>query len=706
MPSLDLSDNTLLETTERGLVLVDPRDVRRSKDADFIYRRQELDHTTRILAALYVLRAGRVREDGTTVPIVRMALESPDATYGRRVLEGVAWYEDGLSEDWTVQADPRSMRLHWTRHPKNTSDTLLYRFLLPGRTDRLQAFHSGAGIQLHNRAVPGQEAVDGELRSDAETELIYYSLKPKNSLRIELPQGQTLRVASQRDTKAALSGEPGWMAVPHPEDASDFLWEVQWEARPASVNRISLCLGTVPVSRSYFGPGLLRPTDANLDFGPFYAQACLGTALCVRPHPPYLDLRTAAFRGPGEDGPPRLREHVLGAEFQYLATPGVTRQLLQGILAKYLPEMPEPEQDGHVAAQYEEDLPLLLIAATRLATLEGPSSIVHDRLPLLRRVGERILALRRPGEALPVVSERYGTPKPVAVKEPYFTALSCAGLTRLTQLEKLNEEPARAASWESPAYAMRLAAMSPWIDGGLWNEKTDAFIDCMDFSRGEASDDGESILPEGEARKEFAYYQVMTALWLGLLETPEQARKAFSWLDYTFTYATGRGGPSFPPSMDRTFFVLLDAYLRHLYGVRGAEPLLQRILDRGLDGGLPFTRQPFGTFGRTGSLHGEAATAATFTGSWFDNAPYFGLVLRLHYGLDYSHRGWALNDPKPLPGYPLTRVTGLRHGGATYAVSWQGSGTIRRVLLNGAPAATTILESTEGDHEVNVILGT
>ena len=92
MPALDLSDNTILETTERGLAIVDSRDIRRSKDADFIYRRTEGDEETRTIAALYILRAARVTGDGTKVPVVALELDHPNAAYGRRVLEGTARY--------------------------------------------------------------------------------------------------------------------------------------------------------------------------------------------------------------------------------------------------------------------------------------------------------------------------------------------------------------------------------------------------------------------------------------------------------------------------------------------------------------------------------------------------------------------------------------------------------------------------------------
>lgn len=691
MTTLDLSDNTILETTNEGFLVLDPRDIRRSRDTDFLYRIAPDGDSQRVQAILFVLEAARVCDDSTCLPVTRVELDAPKKAYGRRVLEGNAWYADGAEEAWEVQIDPKTMRLHWTRHPQPAHGALTFRILIPGRADRMQAFFTGDGASLDNRRACGQSVRGHALQSSGETELLFYSLRPKNALRIEIPLGDSLRVARENNPSFVQQREVDWKHVVNPDPGNTFVWNVLWNTHPSSVNRISLDLGTVPAINSFQGTGLTPPTDASLDFGPFYSQTYLGAALCVRGGDRVGGLCDAATKTVGDTDSAALRDIVLGSEFLYLCAPATTKQVLLHVLEAFLPAGQGDAAVNHVAAQRHEDLALVLLAASRHARLVGPSSLVFTRLPLLRLFGERLLNLRREGEALPIVSETYATLHGKHVKEPYFTALAFAAIKGLAELERQAGTKVASLNCETAAFAMGMAARSPWTDGGLWNDKTDAFIDCMYF---EKEDDP---LVAGRARKEFSHYQVMTALWLGLIENPEDIRKAFTWLDYTFTYAAGRGGPTYPPDMQRTFFVLLDAYLRHKYDVPRAETLFQRVVDRSLDGGLPFTREPFGAM---------AKIAATESGSWLDNAPYFGLVLQIHYGLDYDHRGWHLNDPMPLHGYPLTRVRELRHAAASYSVTWQGTGQIRRVLLNGAALEGRLLNHTEGDHEVNVVLGT
>src|SRR5205085_12606661 len=125
------------------------------------------------------------------------------------------------------------------------------------------------------------------------------------------------------------------------------------------------------------------------------------------------------------------------------------------------------------------------------------------------------------------------------------------------------------------------------------------------------------------------------------------------------------------------------------------------------DGGIPLTAAPFGTY--TGS--GPSSDQGDFggfrsarSGQFWDNSPYFAIVFKLHYGLDYSHEGWSINTPMPLENYPLTRVTNLRHKHAVYGVTWQGKGRVKRIAMNGKTYYDTVLRETEGEHEVVVFL--
>jgi len=88
-----------------------------------------------------------------------------------------------------------------------------------------------------------------------------------------------------------------------------------------------------------------------------------------------------------------------------------------------------------------------------------------------------------------------------------------------------------------------------------------------------------------------------------------------------------------------------------------------------------------------------------------DAAPYIGIVIALHYGLNYTSQGWVMSTPKPLINYPLTRITGLRHRHATYSVTWQGRGRIKRVVVDGRTHRTPVLAEMEGEHEVTIYLG-
>lgn len=152
---------------------------------------------------------------------------------------------------------------------------------------------------------------------------------------------------------------------------------------------------------------------------------------------------------------------------------------------------------------------------------------------------------------------------------------------------------------------------------------------------------------------------------------------------------------------------LMDVCVRQRHGIPGADRLLQLILDHALDGGIPLTEQEFGAYANSGALFPNGPFKfhpLTHSGRIWDNAPYFSLVLNLHYGLDYDALGWTLSTPRPLANYPLTDVKNLRHGQASYDVCWSGRGAIRRVRLDGRDLGKPRLDLTDGKHRVEVEL--
>jgi hypothetical protein len=196
-------------------------------------------------------------------------------------------------------------------------------------------------------------------------------------------------------------------------------------------------------------------------------------------------------------------------------------------------------------------------------------------------------------------------------------------------------------------------------------------------------------------------------IWCGLLADSTAIRRAFTWIDAHYSYASGRGGVTFPPFVQQTFIALLDVWVRQQYGLPGAERLLQLILDHALVAGIPLTEWPFGAYRHSGPMHPDWPVKLyrlTHAGRIWDNAPYFGLVFKLHYGLDYNFGGWQIGDPQPLAHYTLTSVRGLRHHAASYDVHWQGRGVVQRILVDDALWPTQQLDLTSGHHTVRVEL--
>jgi hypothetical protein len=371
--------------------------------------------------------------------------------------------------------------------------------------------------------------------------------------------------------------------------------------------------------------------------------------------------------------------------------------------------------EGPAQGSYWDDAAAeVLLQAGRHYKLTGDQSFARGNLPFYERCAEFLISLIRPGEFLPVCRGSWDGQGGLKGKEPYFVAETYAGLLRLAEIEHNLGFAEKAERYASAAAAMKTQALKDYSEGGLWHTERGTFINHIDYRPLECTSPRSMnfsygpLQPEGVIRTEYAHYETILPIWLGLLDDQDKIEAAFRWIDSHYTYASGRGGVTFPPFVSQTFIALLDVCVRLRHGIPGADRLLQLILDQAMAGGMPITEFVFGAYRNTGPLNPDwmfPLTPQTHTGRVWDNAPYFGAVMNLHYGLEYSHQGWKIGDPRPIANYPLSRVEGLRYQGATYTVTWEGWGTVKQIWLDGAPWPSNRLDLQQGSHEVKVQLG-
>jgi hypothetical protein len=715
--SLDLSDNTLLVCTARGISIQDTRTDRSRDDAHYLYRVEAGEGPApRFHATLCVLRAGRLLPDGEVMEVVSLALGYPHRAYGHNTLEGVATYADGAQEDWRIQVNPLQMRFDWVRQPHAHTDPLVFRVVLPRNGGALQLWQTGRGRQLAH--LPGAETEpsdDNTLSAEQETEMLFYAPHPKNCCHFEMPTGGDVKVTWGTGAAALLPGDPDW-ARRMPRDVDESLWELSWQTDLSSIVHFTGSVGISAAIREFDGRKTLDPVNASHDFGDFYFQMYAGCLPLNLLHWAGRTLARAAVLPAGvEEKSPLapLRDVAWAAEFLYLLDPVAIGELLRDSLEVCL-ERSAPDAagwpDGHLT---DEECALVLLMAGRHYRITGDSHFVEKHIRHWRRCAEHLLELRRPSEAMPVVRQTWDAQGVTLGKEPYFVALCYAGLSRLAQLEAALPDPVMDDMWDTAALTLRAAATTAYEEGGLWHRDNHVFINYVDLkdpgmaSPHEQNWDESALQREGVPRTEFALYETLVPFWLGLVEGTDTIWKAFDWIDDHYTYTSGRGGVSFPPHVVRTFIALLDVCLRQRHGIEGAERLLQLILDRALDGGIPLTESPFGTYagGTCPALKGPGCRSRSVpAGQLMDNSPFFALIIQIHYGLDYSWRGWQIGHPQPLRSYPLSRLSNLRHHGATFNISWQGRGRVKRITINGTAMNTQLLNHTEGEHEIIVFL--
>lgn len=660
--ALDLSEGIIVACMERSVGVLDPRNIHEALDAAQLLHESAPNGAISAQSGFVaVFRAGRLREDGHYDEVVRFELSHGHAIYGRKLLEGTAHYADGSAEGWRIQVDPLNMRWHWTRQPDQPHDRLVLRVITPQPPDEHACWQTGRGITAQGLAV---------LHADEESELLCIGATAKNSFRIETQSAGALSLRPLDDVRTALAGESGWDRAEQPGT------EICWEVPPVALFRMSASWGLAHAVQDFQGRRPFVAADATRDFDMFYARMTLAAMplyLAGGGTEHYVPLAWLAADAPTAT----LHDIAMACEFLPLADPRAAGELMRDTIDRTLAGVLEHAEHG---LHLREAAELLLIAG-RYAGISGDPDFLGERLFRLRKVAEAVLRARPEGGALP----RCDTPEGLGL-DPSFIAMCYAGLKRLAELEHSLAASEQAKAWIVAADAMRSAALSPYADGGLLHPARGTFIHCS------IPNPDDPLQNPLRTRTEFLLRQLVLPCALGLMDDTAIVQRAYDWVDDNYGYATGRGGATVPPGADRGLYALLDVHVRQSHNIAGADRVLQLILDHAIDFGVPMLGQPYAA---------RLAPVANFA----DAAPYIGLVIALHYGLDYTRQGWAMSTPKPLVNYPLTRVTGLRHRHATYSVTWQGRGRIKRVVVDGRTHRSNLLAEVEGEHEVTIYLG-
>lgn len=666
METLDLTDNYLLRVAGGRLLIEDRRPWGHLSEGDCFRRMEdvEADGGPPSSWGTYLILEGGMLDAGGHFQVAReLVLDTPHPVYGHKVLEGTARYADGAEEAWRIQIDTLNMRVHWSREPLGPVGDLSMRIYTPTTAATLQRWFAptpweseGAGARDTTRL----EVADSP-------EVVFLSRQRRNGFRMESPAGGALRVDCAWD--------PGLedLRIIQPDRAP---WRGVWTFHHAALAPLALSLGVGPTMADSAAAREIAAVDCGQDFGDFYhylaAPMVLGMADAER-------LPQRALQGKNGEAPLSFEECAWSAECLQYWSPGLAKRLSRCCLDAAIAE----------PAVSAEEAAWLLSLAGRYLILSGDQSYIQTHMLHFRSWGDAILGARAAGEALPRRANRQGGIQ----KDPYFAAWCYAGLIRLRELERHCKEDARPHDWGRAAEAIQYAACSPSEDGGLWNRQHHGFVQSQHFTTTEAGDH------VAHCDTSFSFKDNIAAFALGLAEDADRIEAAYEWIDDHYTYATGRGGATFPPRMGGMFYALLDIIVRKRHGLDSVNRLLHRVVDTAFAAPVPLPTAAPDQWG--GSREGNSGKGS---GAVLDNSAYFALVIGVHYGLEYTYRGWHITAPNPLSYYRLTRVTGLRHGHGSYAVSWQGHGQVARILLNGKPLSHNWLEDQEGDHEVVVFL--
>ncbi len=716
MPYLDLSDNTLL-VVERGAVEIhDARDVHQCNDCRLLFRSvQQEGKTPHFEGILCQLFAGRRLPDGTVTEVEWVSMDFPHAAYGRKVLQGTAAYADGFQEEWRIRVDPLSMRFEWVRQPDDPDTQLVFRVVVPSQSQTLEAWHTGKGRQIvFGGTAPCTDRLP-QLESADETELLFYSVFPKNCFRLERPSGGDARIEHTAWVREPAPGEPD-----SGRDTSgrvhEPVWEAFWEGRAGAMVFLNCSWGATAVASDFVGRRACLFSDATLDFGPFYAQMYLGCLPLNITGATHTEVRArgSVLTEDAAAPPASPREIAWSSEFLYLVEPAATQGLLRAQLNDAFRADSVKDPAWPAAHMNDDAVAELLMMAGRCFSLDRDEICARADLEPMRRCAEYLLSLRPHDEPLPVTARTWDAQGILIGKEPYFTALCYAALNRLAFIEEAIGQFSYAARWRREAEALQQAALTSYEYGGLWHPERGIFINHLDYRepaeigpRRQNWQTGRRVRT-GTPWTDFALYENVVPFWLGLVENPELIETAYDWIDSQCTYARGRAAPKYPPYLCDTFMTLLDVCVRLRHDIPHAATLLHAVLEHALDSSIPLTQAPFGGHVPVSPNDFSELTAAARrlpAGRLLDNSPYFGIVLHLHYGLDYGKQGWHIGVPRPIDNYPLTRVLNLRHEHAVYAVTWRGRGKVKHISIDGRPHRSAWLDLTEGRHEVLVELG-
>jgi hypothetical protein len=669
---------------------------------------QKSDRRPEFHFALAQMRIGQAQNKDAIEYAVLTITESNDA---KLVIH--AQYTDGSSEAWQIAVEGQKASWVITRLNNNDDDnSVCIEILLPRQSNALEFWHTGQAEQLVNAAIPGvMEDTQDELAVPEETEVLYYSVFPRSTFRMALKDAGALTITRKTLSHPASPGDPGWEVDSQGNIQEDF-WLAQWQTKGKEI-ALTCDWGVEAAARSFVGRKALHPTAPSADFGDFFWQMYLGCLpLNLRQYPNgLLAPRANVLMGPVDCYKETWsRDNTWAFEFLYLVDPVGVADLLGRYLTWRIANTSSFTGGGSDAVAE------LLLMAGRHFMITGDRQFARQHIAAYHAAAQHLLDLRQDGQGLPIVHGSWdGQGFPLIGKEPYATALCYTGLMRLAEIDMALGDADSAARWRTAAQEIKTTALCDYQEGGLWHTERGTFINYIDYKDPAAwsarcSTWGGEHNPSdiGIPRDEFALYQTVIPIWLGLLDDPAQVRAAYAWIDAHYSYASGRAGVSFPPHIMQNFIVLIDVCVRQQYGVPGADRLLQLILDHAYDGGMPLTERAFGAYFGPGP---EVTSGIyhfyphTHTGRIWDNAPYFGLVLGIHYGLEYTARGWHIGTPRPIANYPLTVLENVRYKDATYTIRWQGKGKIREIKLDGKILAEPLLSLETGEHAVEVVLG-
>jgi hypothetical protein len=339
--------------------------------------------------------------------------------------------------------------------------------------------------------------------------------------------------------------------------------------------------------------------------------------------------------------------------------------------------------------------------AARHLKITGNKEYARNHIEEYHKCGEFLLSLRRPGEDLPICENTWdGQGLPIWSKEPYFIAECYAGLNYLAGIDEALGNIELAAKWRTEAQKIKKAALKDYTEGGLWDPERGTFIRMIDYRDPKLwgpdlfSWGLKGPMEKGIPRTEFLLYETTVPIFLGLLDDSAKIRKAYAWIDANYDYASGRGGLRMPPQWGQAYNIFFDIMNRKKYNIPGADNLLQLLLDHAMDAGIPLREGTIFDYTRWGA----------HAGRMWDNSPYFRLVINMHYGLDYSYKGWKISDPNPLRDYTLTKISNLRHKDAVYTITWKGHGKVKSIKVDGKNWPSDILTFDKGEHSVEVML--